>query len=55
MNTDMEKTKDDAVHVGFKKAISNDYKLRKVCKNTEHDLYYSGWMDCYNWINGCDK
>lgn len=44
-------SKDDAVNVGFRKAINADYKLRKVCKDSDDDLYYSGWMDCYDWLN----
>jgi hypothetical protein len=44
-------SKDDAVNVGFRKAINADYNLRKVCKDSDDDLYYSGWMDCYDWLN----
>jgi CRISPR/Cas system-associated protein Csm6 len=44
-------SKDDAVNVGFRKAINADYNLRKVCKDSDEDLYYSGWMDCYDWLN----
>ena len=44
-------SKDDAVNIGFRKAINADYNLRKVCKDSDHDLYYSGWMDCYDWLN----
>jgi hypothetical protein len=44
-------SKDDAVNVGFRKAINAEYHLRKVCKDSDDDLYYSGWMDCYDWLN----
>jgi len=44
-------SKDDAVNVGFRKTINADYNLRKVCKDSDDDLYYSGWMDCYDWLN----
>jgi len=45
-------SKDEAVNIGFKKATNADYNLRKVCKDLNHDLYYSGWMDCYDWLSG---
>lgn len=48
-------SKDDAVNVGFRKAINADYNLRKVCKDSDDDLYYSGWMDCYDWLNATYK
>ena len=44
-------SKDDAVNIGFRKAINADYNLRKVCKDSDDDLYYSGWMDCYDWLS----
>jgi len=48
-------SKDEAVNVGFRKATNADYNFRKVCKDLDHDLYYSGWMDCYDWLSGNDR
>jgi hypothetical protein len=48
-------SKDEVVNVGFRKATNADYNFRKVCKDLDHDLYYSGWMDCYDWLSGNDR
>lgn len=45
-------SKDKAVDVGFTKAKNADYNYRKVLRNLDHDIYYSGWMDCFEWIVG---
>lgn len=42
--------KDEAVRIGFNKATSDDFRCRKVCREPMQDMYYSGWMDCYNWL-----
>jgi hypothetical protein len=42
--------KDRAVNVGFGKATETGYNYRRVCRDADHDLYYSGWMDCYDWM-----
>ena len=47
-------SKDEAVNVGFRKATNAEYNFRKVCRDLDHDLYYSGWMDCYDWLSGND-
>jgi hypothetical protein len=48
-------SKDEVVNVGFRKATNADYNFRKVCRDLDHDLYYSGWMDCYDWLLGNDR
>ena len=41
---------DEVVSIGFKKATNSDYNCRKVCRQPDQDIYYSGWMDCYEWL-----
>lgn len=45
-------SKDEAVNVGFRKATVEGYNYRRVCRVPDHDIYYSGWMDCYDWLSG---
>ena len=42
--------RDEANNVGFKIAKNADYNYRRVLNDQDHDIYYSGWMDCYDWI-----
>lgn len=44
-------SKDEAVNVGFRKATFEGYNYRRVCIELDHDIYYSGWMDCYDWLS----
>jgi len=44
-------TKDVIVSEGYKIAKNAEYNYRRVLKNQDHDIYYSGWMDCYDWIS----
>jgi hypothetical protein len=48
-------SKDEAVNVGFRKASMGEYNYRKVIKDLDNDIYYSGWMDCYDWLSGNDR
>jgi hypothetical protein len=48
-------SKDEAVNVGFRKASMGEYNYRKVIKDLDNDIYYSGWMDCYDWVSGNDR
>lgn len=43
--------KDLAVAEGYERANNSDYNFRKVLRDPDKDLYYSGWMDCFDWIN----
>lgn len=43
-------TKDDASQTGFFKADKEGYNYRRVLKDKDNDIYYSGWMDCFEWI-----
>ena len=47
---DDEINKDQVVDAGFRKATIEGYNYRRVCREPDHDIYYSGWMDCYDWI-----
>jgi hypothetical protein len=44
-------SKDEAVNVGFRKASMGEYNYRKVIIDLDNDIYYSGWMDCYDWLS----
>ncbi len=48
-------TKDEAVNKGYRIANVEGYNYRRVCKEPDHDIYYSGWMDCFDWINSNDS
>lgn len=43
-------SKDEIMNIGYEKAKNADYNSRKVLTDLDHDIYYSGWMDCYDWI-----
>ena len=36
---------------GYNKAKMQDYQNRNVLRHKDQDDYYSGWMDCYDWIS----
>lgn len=36
---------------GYNKAKMQDYENRNVLRHKDQDDYYSGWMDCYDWIS----
>lgn len=44
-------SKDEAVYEGYRIAKYEGYNYRRVLKETDHDIYYSGWMDCFDWIS----
>ena len=44
-------TKDEVASKGYKIAGYDGYNYRRVLKDKENDIYYSGWMDCYDWIS----
>lgn len=48
-------SKDEVVNVGFRKASMGEYNYRKVIRDLDNDIYYSGWMDCYDWLSGNDR
>ncbi len=43
-------TKEDAVAEGYRIAKYAGYNYRRVLKEPDHDIYYSGWMDCHDWM-----
>ena len=43
-------SKEDAVAEGYRIAKDAGYNYRRVLKAPDHDIYYSGWMDCYDWM-----
>ncbi len=43
--------KDAAICEGYNKAKMDDYQNRNVLRHKDQDDYYSGWMDCYDWIS----
>ena len=43
--------KDKVSSEGYKIANNAEYNYRRVLKDHEHDIYYSGWMDCFDWIS----
>lgn len=44
-------TKDEVINKGFNIANAHEYNCRRVLRETDNDVYYSGWMDCFDWIN----
>ena len=47
---DYNELKERAMGEGFAKATSTGYNYRKVCRDLDDDTYYSGWMDCLDFI-----
>lgn len=45
-------SKGEVVDRGYNKALVSDYNQRKVLRDYDNDIYFSGWMDCYDWIVG---
>jgi len=43
--------KDATICEGYNKAKMQDYQNRNVLRHKDQDDYYSGWMDCYDWIS----
>ena len=48
-------SKDEVVDKGYTKAKNADYNYRRSLRDLDHDLYFSGWMDCYDWLSGTDR
>jgi len=44
-------TKDSVISEGFRIANNSDYDYRNVLRDQDNDIYYSGWMDCFDWIS----
>lgn len=44
-------SKDAVICEGYNKAKNEDYKNRNSLKHKSQDDYYSGWMDCYDFLN----
>ncbi len=47
--------KDLVVAKGYDIAKNATYNYRKVLRDQDHDIYYSGWMDCYDWLIDNDR
>lgn len=48
-------SKDEAVGKGFNNANGSEYNRRNVLRDDDDDLYYTGWMDCFDWLAGNDR
>jgi len=48
-------TKDKACKEGYRIANDAGYNYRRVLNDQDHDIYYSGWMDCFDWINSNER
>ena len=48
-------SKDDVVGKGFNNANGSGYNRRNVLRDADDDLYYTGWMDCFDWLVGNDR
>jgi len=48
-------SKDEVVGKGFDKANGSEYNRRHVLRDADDDLYYTGWMDCFDWLVGNDR
>jgi hypothetical protein len=44
-------TKDEAVNKGYQIASDGGYNYRRVLKDGKDDIYFSGWMDCFDWVS----
>ena len=48
-------SKDEVVGKGFNNANGSEYNRRNVLRDADDDLYYTGWMDCFDWLVGNDR
>jgi hypothetical protein len=48
-------SKDEVVGKGFNNANGSEYNRRNVLSDADDDLYYTGWMDCFDWLVGNDR
>ncbi len=48
-------SKDEVIGKGFNNANGSEYNRRNVLRDTDDDLYYTGWMDCFDWLSGNDR
>ena len=48
--SDLLPNKDIVVNEGYNKAKNENWEARNVLRHKEQDNYYSGWMDCFEWI-----
>ena len=48
-------SKDEVVSKGFNNANGSEYNRRNVLRDADDDLYYTGWMDCFDWLVGNDR
>jgi hypothetical protein len=44
-------TKDEVCAEGYRIANEAGYNYRRVLRDQDHDIYYSGWMDCYDFLH----
>jgi hypothetical protein len=47
--------KDEVVAFSYNKVFNDKFKLRNVFKKTNNDHYYSGFLDCFEWIENYSK
>lgn len=43
-------SRDEVVCKGYNNANKGEYSRRNVLSIVEDDLYYTGWMDCFEWL-----
>ena len=43
-------SKEEVIDKGYTKAKNANYNYRRSLKDLNHDLYFSGWMDCFDWL-----
>ena len=48
-------SKDEVVGKGFNNANGSEYNRRNVLRDDDDDLYYTGWMDCFDWLVDNDR
>ena len=48
-------SKDEVVGKGFNNANGSEYNRRNVLRDEDDDLYYTGWMDCFDWLVDNDR
>lgn len=48
-------SKDYVIDKGFNNANGCEYTRRRVLRDADGDLYYTGWMDCFDWLSGNDR
>ena len=47
--------KDEVISHAYDKANNSEYNRRRVIRDEDDDLYYTGWLDCFCWLSDNER